>query len=145
MYENEKNYNEENKSYFLLTNRLNLDPLENMFSIMRQKNGYTRNPTARILRSCFASICTFSLMKVSEKCNCETDSDDYLTVDILSDVEINNIIKDQTPDNCFKTSAMDSTDSSLSSKSESDVTDMTESETIKKVNLEECFVVYFAG
>lgn len=62
-------------------------------------NGYTRNPTARIFRSCVASIYTFSLMKVSEKCNCETDSDNYLTVDILSDVEINNTIKDPIPDN----------------------------------------------
>lgn len=146
LYENEKNYDEENKSYFLLTNRVNQDPLENMFSIMRQKNGYTRNPTARIFRSCVASICTFSLMKVSEKCNCETDSDNYLTVDILSDVEINNTIKDPIPDNCcFKASDVDSTDSNLSFTSESEFTDMTDTETVKKVNLEECSVVYFAG
>ncbi|XP_025192632.1 uncharacterized protein LOC112592693 [Melanaphis sacchari] len=104
-----------------------------MFSIMRQKNGYTRNPTARIFRSCVASICTFSLMKVSEKCNCETDSDNYLTVDILSDLEINNTIKDPIPDNCcFKASDVDSTDSNLSFTSESEFTDMTDTETVKK-------------
>lgn len=57
---------ESNKDFFLLTNRLNQDPLENMFSIMRQKNGYTRNPTARVFRSCFANICSFSLIKASE-------------------------------------------------------------------------------
>ena len=54
-----------NKEYFLLTNRLNQDPLENMFSIVRQKNGYTRNPTARMFHSCFASISSFSLIKAS--------------------------------------------------------------------------------
>lgn len=29
-----------NKDYFLLTNKLTQDALENLFSIMRQKNGY---------------------------------------------------------------------------------------------------------
>ncbi|KAL4153530.1 hypothetical protein QTP88_001363 [Uroleucon formosanum] len=68
---------------------------------------------------------------VSEKCNCETDSDNYLTVDILSDVEINNTIKDPIPNNCcFKTSDVDSTDFNLSFTSESDVTDMTDTETV---------------
>lgn len=39
-----------NKEYFLMTNKLTQDPLENMFSIMRQKNGYNKNPTARTFR-----------------------------------------------------------------------------------------------
>lgn len=34
------------KNYFLLTGRLNQDPLENFFSVVRQKNGYNRNPTS---------------------------------------------------------------------------------------------------
>lgn len=62
-----------NKEYFLLPNRLNQDALENMFSIVKQKNGYTRNPTARMFRTCYASISSFSLMKASGKCNCELD------------------------------------------------------------------------
>lgn len=66
------------KNFFLLTNRLNQDPLENMFSIMRQKNGYTKNPSARMFRSCFASICSFSLMKASDECNCEVDEDEFI-------------------------------------------------------------------
>lgn len=59
----------DNKKLFLLTNRLNQDPLENMFSIMRQKNGYTKNPSPRMFRSCFANICSFSLMEASDECN----------------------------------------------------------------------------
>lgn len=77
------------KSYFLLTNRLCQDPLENLFSIMRQKNGYNRNPTSRMFRNCFANICTFSLMKCSELCNCEDDNDVFLTVDVLADISDN--------------------------------------------------------
>lgn len=38
------------KDYFLMTNRLTQDALENFFSLMRQKNGYNRNPTARTFR-----------------------------------------------------------------------------------------------
>lgn len=60
------------KTFFLFTGRLNQDPLENMFSIIRQKK----------FRSCFASICSFTLMKTSEKCNCENDYDESLTVQI---------------------------------------------------------------
>lgn len=59
LYENEKKNSigsVENKPYFLLSNRLNHDSLENMFSIIKQKNGYTRNPTARVLRSCIAFV-----------------------------------------------------------------------------------------
>lgn len=50
---------------------------------MRQKNGYTRNPTSRMVRTCFASICSFSLMKASDKCNFEVDKDNFLTIDEL--------------------------------------------------------------
>ncbi|KAF0707015.1 Uncharacterized protein FWK35_00028340, partial [Aphis craccivora] len=77
------------KPYFLMTIRLCQDPLENLFSIMRQKNGYNRNPTSRMFRSCYANICTFSLMKCSELCNCKDDNDVFLTVDVLSDVANN--------------------------------------------------------
>lgn len=79
------------KEFFLMTNRLTQDALENFFPIMRQKNGYNRNPTARIFRNCFGHICTYSLIKCSSICsNCEPDDDEYMTVDILKDVVIEN-------------------------------------------------------
>lgn len=61
-----------------------------MFSIMCQKNGYNRNPTSRIFRSCFANICSFSLMKCSELCNCEEENDDFFIVNLLDEVETTN-------------------------------------------------------
>lgn len=41
-----------------------------------------------MFRTCFASICSFSLMKIPEKCNREAVQDPFLTIDVLSDIEI---------------------------------------------------------
>lgn len=45
LYESEKNISsfQENNDFFLLTNRLTQDALENLFSIIRQKNGYVNS------------------------------------------------------------------------------------------------------
>lgn len=77
-----------NKDNCLMTNRLTQDILENLFSVMRQKNGYNRNPTAHTFRCCFRHICTYSLMKCLTTCsnNCESDDDEFITVDVLKDV-----------------------------------------------------------
>ena len=109
----------DNKKFFLLTNRLNQDPLENMFSIIRQKNGYTKNPSARMFRSCFANICSFSLMKASDECNCELDEDEFLSFGILNNVEVSNTIENCTEGVCTSVVETDQTStSSFSSESE---------------------------
>ncbi|KAF0748981.1 THAP-type domain-containing protein, partial [Aphis craccivora] len=65
-----------NKDYFLMTNKFTQNALNNLFSIMRQKNGYNRNPTARTFRCCFGHICTYSLMSCGSNCsNCELDEE----------------------------------------------------------------------
>jgi hypothetical protein len=65
--------------FFLMTNRLCQDPIENLFSIFRQKGGYCKNPTCRTLRSSFASVCSFGLLNCAlEKSNCEEDDDIFL-------------------------------------------------------------------
>ncbi|CAI6348066.1 unnamed protein product [Macrosiphum euphorbiae] len=127
------------KPYFLLTNRLCQDPLENLFSIMRQKNGYNRNPTSRMFRSCYANICTFSLMKCSELCNCEEDNDVFLTVDVLSDVSNT----EGTTIEHKEDEVLDELENS-SSNSNSDWSPNTyvPEET---TTLETCSIVYFAG
>lgn len=129
-----------NKKFFLLTNRLNQDPLENMFSIMRQKNGYTKNTSARMFRSCFANICSFSLMNASDECNCELDEDEFLSVGILDDVEGSNTIQNCTEDVCTSVVETDQTStSSFSSESEEGNVGN------EKSTLEECSIVYFSG
>jgi len=52
-----------NEVSFILTNRLNQDALENLFSIMRQKGSYNKNLTARTIRTSFRSTCIFYLYK----------------------------------------------------------------------------------
>lgn len=59
---------------FVLTNRLNQDALENLFSVIRQKGGYNKNPTARTIRTSIRSNCIFSLC-TSKGANCK-DIDD---------------------------------------------------------------------
>ncbi|XP_050064989.1 uncharacterized protein LOC126553917 [Aphis gossypii] len=92
LYESEKNNdimknNEMGKGFFLMTNRLTQDALENMFLINRQKNGFNRNPTARTFR-CSFSHSSYSLMQCSSTCNnCEADNDEYI-INALKDVEV---------------------------------------------------------
>jgi len=57
LFEEEMN----NNLIFLLTNRLNQDVIENLFSIFRQRGGYNKNPTSKTLRTSFRSTCVFSI------------------------------------------------------------------------------------
>ena len=57
-----------------LTNRLNQDVIENLFSIFRQRGGYNKNLTSKTLRTSFRSTRVFSLCQ-SKETNCEEDND----------------------------------------------------------------------
>lgn len=63
---------------YLLTGRLNQDPVENFFSIMRQKGGYNKNPTVRSFSGAFKSNFVINLMKPPQSSNCEPDEDQAL-------------------------------------------------------------------
>lgn len=144
LYNNEKtdmnNFRPE-KEFFLLTNRLTQDALENLFSIMRQKNGYNRNPTARTFRCCFSHICSYSLMKCISTCNnCEADDNEFLTIDVLKDVVVNtsnNTDIIQTSSN-FDSDQQQTTDSDSS-------TQLFEIPNSLEVSLETFIYIYFAG
>ena len=75
------------KSYFLLTSRLNQDPLENFFSVIRQKNGYNRNPTTKNFRCSFAHVSTFSFHKYTDLGNCDADEDFFLDLNFANNEE----------------------------------------------------------
>lgn len=66
-------YTEENTEgvQYLLTNRLNQDVLENLFSTYRLKGGNNKNPSARMLRSVFRSYLTEMLVRLPGHQNCE--------------------------------------------------------------------------
>lgn len=130
------------KLFFLMTNRLTQDVLENLFSIMRQKNGYNRNPTARVFRCCFGHICSYSLMKCSSTCNnCEPDDDEFLTVNVLNDLtEIHpspiEEVDISTEEIQHETHSSDTSSSSFENST---------STLIPKLTLEMCAINYFAG
>lgn len=114
-----------------------------MFSIIRQKNGYTKNPSARMFRSCFVSICSFSLMKASDECNCELDEDEFLSLDVLSDINISkneNLLDNEKFDPINYDKILNNSISSISSESEEEIMIVN-----NKMTLEECSIVYFSG
>ena len=68
---------------FLLTNRLNQDCLENMFSVVRSRRGHGDNPDAQQFLAAFRQIVVDKLLLPSEASNCQADMDKVL-LDISS-------------------------------------------------------------
>ena len=60
---------------FLLTNRLNQDCLENLFSTLRFKGGNRDNPDAVEFRLGFRQVMVDAIMLPSTAANCEEDFD----------------------------------------------------------------------
>lgn len=113
-----------------------------MFSIVRQKNGYNKNPTARMFRSCFANICSFSLMKCSEKCNCEEDNDEYLTLESLENINLSFTHTQLNEENILNKDDEDEQFFSDSSSTSSSTTPTLNNNT---ATLETCSIFYFVG
>lgn len=63
---------------YLITGRLNQDPIENLFSKIRQRRGYDPNPSAHHFRYGLQSVMTGYLEKYSDNSNCQEDFDDSL-------------------------------------------------------------------
>ena len=63
---------------FLLTSRLNQDPLENFFSIIRRKGIQRVNPDAAQFRAAFRQCMVDSVMMPGKNANCEEDVDKFL-------------------------------------------------------------------
>uniref|UniRef100_A0A2S2P4P3 Transposable element P transposase n=1 Tax=Schizaphis graminum TaxID=13262 RepID=A0A2S2P4P3_SCHGA len=133
-FEEEKN----NNIIFLLTNRLNQDVIENLFSIFRQKGGYNKNPTSKTLRTSFRSTCIFSLCQ-SKGTNCEEEN----AVDDISVMYNDNdvTIIESTNDSLSDTESI----SSLPSISSPKKLKVHETEKKKSITLEDCSVTYFSG
>ncbi|XP_072380417.1 uncharacterized protein [Diabrotica undecimpunctata] len=58
---------------YLLTSRLNQDPLENLFGTLRHRSGYNSNPTAMQLRQNLQYTMYANLTSVSKLTNCKAD------------------------------------------------------------------------
>lgn len=141
---------EEKKSYapiYLLTNRLNQDPAENLFSVFRQSNGYSRNPTARTLRTSFRKASIKGLLEnVSKYANCQDDGDEFVDTLTSSMVEEENVDTKGFP--IVKPVEIDSYFDEPSADKELLLEPEGNCETIKvnnHISLENCSVKYFSG
>ena len=63
---------------FLLTNRLNQDCLEKLFSVIRGKGGNRDNPDAVQFRMAFRQVMVDAIMVPSKGSNCQEDVDTFL-------------------------------------------------------------------
>lgn len=127
--------NEKNEGYkFLFTGRLIQDPLENQFSVYRQRGGYNRNPTVRTFRSSFKISIVTNFMRPPRSANAggqPDDDDNFLLTDGNEALALLNVVEES--------SSSSDTDSS-SSSSDGSVVQLNDSATLEK-----CSVIYFAG
>lgn len=86
--------NNEHGFDFLFTRRLNQDPIENFFSVVRQRGGNCDNPTPLLFCRLFKQICCRSLLTPVVGANCESDCGSLL--------EIVNTHKQTRPSLCFQ-------------------------------------------
>ena len=63
---------------FLVTNRLNQDCIENLFSIIRAKEAQRDNPDAGPFRAAFRQVMVDMVMVPSKGRNCEEDMDKFI-------------------------------------------------------------------
>ena len=63
---------------FLLTRRLNQDPLEIFFGVIRQAGGFNANPTPYQFRNAYRKACFNSLLQPDRTGNCFPDGDKLL-------------------------------------------------------------------
>lgn len=128
---------EEEKS-FLFTGRLSQDPLENQFSIYRQKGGYNRNPTAKSFRMIFKLNLVTNLMKPASSSNSGTNADEDENLLDADGTYTSDLLKTESGN------VTDTDSVGTSSSEDSDGPNMNNCLEIP-VTLEVCSTVYFAG
>ncbi|XP_037929646.1 uncharacterized protein LOC119664178, partial [Teleopsis dalmanni] len=80
----EEVFAKDNDIYFVMTNYLCQDRLENTFSILRQKGGYNKHPSVSEVNQILAKVMTRKIIVASPDGNCEIVEDDH-TFDAVMD------------------------------------------------------------
>ena len=88
-----KNYNVK----YLLTSRLNQDPIENLFAVVRQKGGCNDTPQCDQFRHCLKAATIDTIMKPRGS-NCESDIDEILSEYITLTNSVNKRTSSHVPD-----------------------------------------------
>lgn len=142
-------YGEEcsDKNSYIITKKLNQDIIENLFARFRQKGGYNRNPTAKVLRTIFRSNLVNSFIKLPKSKNCEDEGGNYLQLPI--GIPVADYTSSDSYD-CDDTRIPEQSEFEAAAISSSDVADemaaaSTSTTGTRTVTLEECSITYFAG
>lgn len=148
LFENEK----QDGNHFILTNRLNQDFLENSFSIIRQRGGWSLNPSAKSFRLAFRIQSITNLLKPSKLSNCEEDSDIQLTQPTHPNLLLASTSK--TPDiQNEKLPSTSHSDAFLKDQllddnvpeSNTNTNTKSSANTLDETDLEDCAISYYAG
>lgn len=130
-----------NNIAFLMTNKLNQDSLEKLFSIIRQKGEYNKNPTSKTIRTSIKSCYIFALCASlgticeasKETNNINSYANNLLKIDEAQSATNTNII-------CSDTESI--TSSCLSCTDEYYTLNQIQTD---KITVKDCSVTYFAG
>ncbi|XP_045479777.1 uncharacterized protein LOC123684528 [Harmonia axyridis] len=129
-------YDQRNGGFnYLFTGRLIQDPLENQFSVYRQRGGYNRNPTVSSFRTAFKISIVSDFLRPSASANAGSKADDDENILVADNNEPFHLLN---LDENSSSSESDDSDSS-SSPSSTPATEFRD-----EVTLEKCSVVYFA-
>lgn len=128
---------------YLLTSRLNQDPLENCFSVLRSRGGYNPQPTVKQFRQALQHNMFIKLQDPISSANCEKD--DHELLELPSDTEED----DSRISNTDATTIFKNFDKSKEEHDElsSDEDDGTQKENLidPRLSLESCSIFYIAG
>lgn len=128
---------ESEKCKFILTSRLNQDPLENLFSSVRERGGFNRNPTVRLLRSTLKLLTIQQILEPPRSTSYDPDFDCLL--------EVSEDSNDPPPSPQESEESKNSGDSQNSASSSSGDILVSMLNVDEVVTLEECSQVYFVG
>jgi len=125
---------------YLLTSRVNQDALENLFSAIRQRGGFNRNPTVKTFRSSFRLFTIKHLLEPAESSSYSPDDDSLLNINNDSPA----ITPAEQLDQASTSAASLMSSESNYSQELTEVRTCYQSIPNKSVTLEDCSQVYFA-
>lgn len=130
---------EEEEGMYILTNRLNEDPLENLFSSIRQRGGWNSNPTVRTFRSALRLYCLEYFI--------EPPSSSSYDIDESSILKVKQVQEPHHFDEAHLIGSMDDASESneTSSSGSEEASEEAEFVISEPVSLESCSQAYYAG
>lgn len=126
------------KCKFLFTSHLNQDPLENLFSVCRNRCGYNPTPSVQQFRVSLQYNINIRLQNALQTGNCEEDTQEFLNLDELNEFEESSQMEETIPSSSNSTNTTNiilENDSAIS-------TNITSG---NETSLEICSNVYVAG